>query len=184
MPGTPRAAVRIEPYTEAHAYSPSNGGLSPGSNASTDTDSHSVDSNPRPENELQRKVPIAVPFLVNFCEVKSTIHEFAQTSAGSFIPTRSVSLLSGDRKPAYNPMQFVKVGPANLCQEAQKQMKLAEEVKIARGSKLRTWKDEDDDWQSVRTLIDGVEKSFRPFLCEIFTRQIIVWSIRVCLIRT
>jgi hypothetical protein len=127
--------------------------LSPRSNDSSEDSNHSGNDLHHQE-DICRKVRKRLLNFIIFAlyqasKCKSVLFDF-QNSAG-FIPTRSVSLLAGDRKPAYNPMQFVKVGPANLYQQAKQQMKQVEEVKQARAhdSNTREWKTEEEDWQSV-----------------------------------
>jgi Domain of unknown function (DUF4757) len=65
------------------------------------------------------------------------LQDFGSTE---FIPTRSSKTAP---KVAYNPMQFVKTGPAKLCLSAQEQLKKAEEIKKVREKK----KDDVEDWQ-------------------------------------
>lgn len=48
-------------------------------------------------------------------------------------------------KPAANPLQFIKVGPASLYKSAQAQLKKAEEIKKV----TKEVRDEAEDWQSV-----------------------------------
>nr|CAD7397661.1 unnamed protein product [Timema cristinae] len=58
------------------------------------------------------------------------------------IPTRTATVSAS--KPAANPLQFIKVGPANLYKAAQEQIKKVEEVK-----KLKEEvRNEEEDWQS------------------------------------
>nr|CAD7433359.1 unnamed protein product [Timema monikensis] len=58
------------------------------------------------------------------------------------IPTRTATMSAS--KPAANPLQFIKVGPANLYKAAQEQIKKVEEVK-----KLKEEvRNEEEDWQS------------------------------------
>lgn len=67
------------------------------------------------------------------------MHDFGSSE---FIPTRSTK---ASPKVAYNPMQFVKTGPAKLVNTAHEQLRKAEQVKKVRETK----KDEAEDWQSV-----------------------------------
>jgi hypothetical protein len=48
-------------------------------------------------------------------------------------------------KPAANPLQFIKVGPASLYKSAQEQLKKVEEIKKV----TKEVRDEAEDWQSV-----------------------------------
>lgn len=52
-------------------------------------------------------------------------------------------------KPAANPLQFVQIKPCNLYQQAQEQLKRAEEVKKVK----EIVKEEPEDWQSVSWII-------------------------------
>ncbi|KAG5672276.1 hypothetical protein PVAND_002415 [Polypedilum vanderplanki] len=57
-------------------------------------------------------------------------------------------------KPVYNPLQFVKIKPSNLCQTAQEQLKKAEEVKkvkeVTRKEDPEDWQNNLDNWKSSR----------------------------------
>jgi F-box protein 20 len=59
-----------------------------------------------------------------------------------YIPKRIAKVSAA--KPAENPLQFIKVGPASLYKSAQEQLKKAEEIK-----KVTKERDEEEDWQSV-----------------------------------
>ncbi|CAG0883165.1 unnamed protein product [Darwinula stevensoni] len=61
-----------------------------------------------------------------------------------FIPTRSKKT-SMVGKPAYNPLQFIQVGPAKLYKSAQEQLEQAEKIKQKR-TEVR--KEEEEDWQA------------------------------------
>lgn len=61
--------------------------------------------------------------------------------SGEFIPTRTLN--KNPSVSAYNPLQFVKV-QSPLYRKAEQQIKLAKEVKIARG----TLKEGEEEWQS------------------------------------
>lgn len=67
------------------------------------------------------------------------MHDFGSSE---YIPTRSSKV---SPKVAYNPMQFVKTGPAKLVNSAHEQLRKAEEVKKIREVR----KDDAEDWQSV-----------------------------------
>lgn len=60
-----------------------------------------------------------------------------------YIPTRITKVTAP--KPAANPLQFIKVGPASLYKSAQEQLKKAEEIKKV----TKEVRDEAEDWQSV-----------------------------------
>nr|XP_018909798.1 PREDICTED: LIM domain only protein 7 [Bemisia tabaci] len=63
------------------------------------------------------------------------------TSPTGGIPTRNITVTAP--KPAANPLQFIKVGPAGLYRSAHEQLKKVEEVK-----KVAPVKDEGADWQN------------------------------------
>ena len=60
-----------------------------------------------------------------------------------YIPTRITKMAAP--KPAANPLQFIKVGPASLYKSAQEQLKKVEEIKKV----TKEVQDEAEDWQSV-----------------------------------
>jgi len=60
-----------------------------------------------------------------------------------YIPTRITKVTAP--KPAANPLQFIKVGPASLYKSAQEQLKKVEEIKKV----TKEDRDEPEDWQSV-----------------------------------
>jgi F-box protein 20 len=60
-----------------------------------------------------------------------------------YIPTRITKVAAP--KPAANPLQFIKVGPASLYKSAQEQLKKVEEIKKV----TKEVRDEAEDWQSV-----------------------------------
>ena len=60
-----------------------------------------------------------------------------------YIPTRITKVAAP--KPAANPLQFIKVGPASLYKSAQEQLQKAEEIKKV--TKERD--EEEEDWHSV-----------------------------------
>ena len=60
-----------------------------------------------------------------------------------YIPTRITKAAAP--KPAANPLQFIKVGPASLYKSAQEQLKKVEEIKKVK----KEDRDEPEDWQSV-----------------------------------
>jgi F-box protein 20 len=60
-----------------------------------------------------------------------------------YIPTRITKVTAP--KPAANPLQFIKVGPASLYKSAQEQLKKVEEIKKV----TKEVRDEAEDWQSV-----------------------------------
>ena len=60
-----------------------------------------------------------------------------------YIPTRITKVAAP--KPAANPLQFIKVGPASLYKSAQEQLKKVEEIKKV----TKEVQDEAEDWQSV-----------------------------------
>ena len=60
-----------------------------------------------------------------------------------YIPTRTAKVAAP--KPAANPLQFIKVGPASLYKSAQEQLKKVEEIKKV----TKEDRDEPADWQSV-----------------------------------
>ncbi|XP_069698666.1 uncharacterized protein smash isoform X2 [Periplaneta americana] len=59
-----------------------------------------------------------------------------------YIPTRITKVAAP--KPAANPLQFIKVGPASLYKSAQEQLKKVEEIKKV----TKEVRDEAEDWQS------------------------------------
>jgi hypothetical protein len=76
-----------------------------------------------------------------FCHVPFTF-QLSQENT-EYIPTRITKVAAP--KPAANPLQFIKVGPASLYKSAQEQLKKVEEIKKV----TKEVRDEAEDWQSV-----------------------------------
>ncbi|XP_023709500.1 uncharacterized protein LOC111865553 isoform X4 [Cryptotermes secundus] len=71
----------------------------------------------------------------------SHIRQVSQENT-EYIPTRITKVTAP--KPAANPLQFIKVGPASLYKSAQEQLKKVEEIKKV----TKEVRDEAEDWQS------------------------------------
>jgi len=71
----------------------------------------------------------------------SLARQLSQESA-EYIPTRITKVAAP--KPAANPLQFIKVGPASLYKSAQEQLKKVEEIKKV----TKEDRDEPEEWQS------------------------------------
>ena len=78
-----------------------------------------------------------------------------------YIPTRITKVAAP--KPAANPLQFIKVGPASLYKSAQEQLKKVEEIKKV----TKEVRDEAEDWQSVSGNVALVSTDTQLFLIGI-----------------
>ena len=75
------------------------------------------------------------------CHVPFAVHLSQENT--EYIPKRITKVAAP--KPAANPLQFIKVGPASLYKSAQEQLQKAEEIKKV--TKERD--EEEEDWHSV-----------------------------------
>lgn len=73
---------------------------------------------------------------------------FQTTDSADFLATRphTAGVIPG--KPAANPLQFIKVGPADLGSRAREQLRRAELAKRAEPAR----RERQEDWQSVSNL--------------------------------
>ncbi|KAL4717313.1 hypothetical protein ACJJTC_017200, partial [Scirpophaga incertulas] len=80
-------------------------------------------------------------------------YRYTTTDSADFLATRAHTAAVIPGKPAANPLQFVRVGPADLGSRAREQLRRAELAKKTEPSRIETqedWQSNLDNWKSSR----------------------------------
>ncbi|XP_059045763.1 uncharacterized protein CG43427-like, partial [Achroia grisella] len=92
--------------------------------------------------------PLAVP------TVRPPLYDTHTTDSADFLATRPHTAAVIPGKPAGNPLQFIRVGPADLGSRAREQLRRAELAKRttepARFERQEDWQSNLDNWKSSR----------------------------------